>query len=349
VLLVSTTIGTLGSGRGGGVELTVLNVARALVERGHKVAIVAAEGSVAPGFDLLTVAGEPPAPAQHEPRNAPVVMPADSLVANFFWAAHRCQERFDIIVSFAYDWLAYFLTPFFQTPLAHVVGMSSLSDALDQVLARVAHQLPGRLAVHTRAQAATFDFADDLVVVGNGLDLSGYDFQAQSEPVLGWVARIAPEKGLEDAAAAAEASGLPLRVWGVIEDESYWSAVSARFPPAVLNYRGFLPTPQLQAELGKCRALLATHHWVEAFGNVVAESLAVGVPVISYRRGGPAELVRHGETGFLVEADSVAGLTAAVARIGELDRLACRQQAEAEFSLAALGRRFEAWLTPLLS
>lgn len=345
---MSTPIGTLGSGRGGGVELTVLNIARVLVDRGHKIAIVAAEGSVAPGFDLVTVSGEPPAPAQHQPREAPVVLPADSLVANLFSAARRCQDSFDVIVSFAYEWLAYYLTPFFETPLAHVVGMSSLSDAVDEVLASVARRLPGRLAVHTRAQAATFPFGDQLVVVGNGLDLSNYQFQPSADAALGWVARIVPEKGLEDAAAAAQASGLPLRIWGVVEDAGYWSEVQARFPSSVLQYRGFLPTSQLQAELGRCRALLATHHWVEAFGNVVAEALAVGVPVVSYRRGGPAELVRDGETGFLVEPDSVTGLTAAVARLGEIDRAACRHQAQNEFSLPALGRRFEDWLAPLL-
>jgi UDP-glucose:tetrahydrobiopterin glucosyltransferase len=348
VLLISTPIGTLGSGRGGGVELTVLNVARALLDRGHKVALMAAQDSVAPDFDLLTVAGEPPAPAQHEPRDAAVVLPENSLVANFFSVALQCQDRFDVIVSFAYDWLAYYLTPFFTTPLAHVVGMSSLSDAVDRVLATVVQRQPGRLAVHTRAQAATFAFGDQLALVGNGIDLSRYRFQPVAEPALAWVARIAPEKGLEDAAAAAAASGLPLRVWGVVEDEAYWATIRSAFPETVLSYRGFLPTEELQAELGRCRALLATHKWVEAFGNVVVESLAVGVPVITYERGGPAELVRHGETGFLVEPDSVAGLTGAISRVTQLDRAACRRQAEQEYSIPALGDRFERWLEPMV-
>jgi UDP-glucose:tetrahydrobiopterin glucosyltransferase len=77
------------------------------------------------------------------------------------------------------------------------------------------------------------------------------------------------------------------------------------------------------------------------------EALACGTPVVAYRRGGPAEIVRDGETGFLAEPDSVEALTTALGRIDRLERRACRNQAEREFSLAALGERAEAWLAAL--
>jgi UDP-glucose:tetrahydrobiopterin glucosyltransferase len=86
-----------------------------------------------------------------------------------------------------------------------------------------------------------------------------------------------------------------------------------------------------------------TPRWVEAFGNVAIEALACGVPVIAYRHGGPAEIVQDGKNGFLVEPDSVAGLVDAIARLEKIDRHTCRQQAEAEYSLKALGDRFEQW------
>jgi UDP-glucose:tetrahydrobiopterin glucosyltransferase len=60
-------------------------------------------------------------------------------------------------------------------------------------------------------------------------------------------------------------------------------------------------------------------------------------------------MVRQGETGWLVEPDSLEGLVRAIARIDDLDRRACRQQAEVEFSLQALGDRYEAWFCSLLS
>jgi len=38
---------------------------------------------------------------------------------------------------------------------------------------------------------------------------------------------------------------------------------------------------------------------MEAFGNVAIEALACGVPVIAYRRGGPAEIVQDRLTGLV--------------------------------------------------
>jgi UDP-glucose:tetrahydrobiopterin glucosyltransferase len=66
--------------------------------------------------------------------------------------------------------------------------------------------------------------------------------------------------------------------------------------------------------------------------------------VISYRRGGPAEIIDDGKTGFLVEPDDVDGLVAAVARIDELDRVECRQRVEEEYSIPAFAARVEKWL-----
>ena len=169
------------------------------------------------------------------------------------------------------------------------------------------------------------------------------------EAALAWAARISPEKGLEDAAAAAVAAGVPLRVFGVVDDDAYWSQVRATFPAEALSYQGFLPTVQLQEQLGRCRALLVTPKWEEAFGNVIPEALACGVPVIAYRRGGPAELIDNDITGFLVDADSVDGLTEAISRLPTIDRSACRAQAELRFSLAALGVRLETWLSAATS
>jgi UDP-glucose:tetrahydrobiopterin glucosyltransferase len=349
VLLVSTPIGVLGSGTGGGVELTVLNVARALQRLGHRPVAMGATGSSLPGVPLLTASGVPPPPAQSEPRDAPVRIPAGSLVANFFDLVRTHQDDFDVVINFGYDWLPIYLTPFFRSPLCHVVGMGSLGDAVDDALVRLHTSIPGRLACHTRAQAATFPFPDAFRILGNGFDLDRYTFQAQAEPALAWVARIAPEKGLEDAAAAAAAAALPLRVFGVIEDEAYWAGVLRSVPEGAIEYCGFLPTAALQRQLGRCRALLVTPKWEEAFGNVIAEALACGVPVITYDRGGPAELVRDGESGTVVAADSVPALVEAIARIDAIDRAACRRHADQEFSLDALGERLDRWLDDVIT
>jgi glycosyltransferase involved in cell wall biosynthesis len=49
--------------------------------------------------------------------------------------------------------------------------------------------------------------------------------------------------------------------------------------------------------------LFAFASLTETFGNVVLEALASGLPVVAVRAGGPAEIVREGETGLLIEPD----------------------------------------------
>ena len=349
LLLVSTPVGPLGSGLGGGVELTVLNVAQIVQRRGHRVTVLAPEGSVLGDIPVVGLPGSPQPPAHTQGRDAPIVLPKDGVLGRMWDYGRQHQDEFDLIVNLAYDWLPFYLTPFFQTPVAHFVTMGSLSDAMDSAIEQVAAQFPGRLGACTRAQAETFRCADAFSILSSAIDLDLYEFRPTPGDALVWLGRISPEKGLEDALAAAEMAQVPLKILGKLEDHAYWQHLCQRFPWAETSYLGFLPTPALQAIVGQCRALLMTPRCIEAFGNVAIEALACGVPVIAYNRGGPSEIVRSGETGWLVPPDDVAALADAIQRIDGLDRVACRRQAEVDYSLTDLGDRFEAWFNRILT
>jgi UDP-glucose:tetrahydrobiopterin glucosyltransferase len=348
LLLVSTSVGPLGSGDGGGVELTLLNIARLMVDRGHALTVVAPKGSRLQDIAVREIDGTSQVSAQTLARTVPVTMPSDSVLGNMWEYVRQVQSQFDLIVNFAYDWLPFYLTPFLTTPVAHLVSMGSVSDAMDAIIERVATQYPHGVGVHTRTQAKTFAFADDCVPIGNGLDLAQYHVCETPDNALCWLGRISPEKGLEDAVKASQIMDIPLKVMGHIQDRAYFEQIQREFPQAPFEYLGFLNTDPMQQVVRQCRGLLVTPRWVEAFGNVVMEALACGVPAIAYRRGGPAEIVRDGETGWLVEPDSVDGLVTAIQSLDRIDRNACRRQAEQEFSLEALGDRTEAWFDAVL-
>jgi UDP-glucose:tetrahydrobiopterin glucosyltransferase len=343
LLFLSTPVAPLGSGIGGGVELTLNNLAQGLLQRGHQILVVAPKGSVLKEIPLLEVEGNLQVAAQTQGRDTPIGLPGNSVLAQMWDWARTLQDDWDLIVNFAFDWLPFYLTPFFERPIAHFISMGSMSDALDRAMNCVAQCFPKTLGVYTKTQAETFPFAEQCRVLGSGIDLSLYQFCEQPENTLAWLGRIAPEKALEDAVKAAQITGVPLKIFGKIQDEIYWKRIGQDYARAPMEYVGFLGTAELQAQLHNCRALLMTPRWVEAFGNVAIEALACGVPVIAYRRGGPAEIVREGKTGILVEPDSVEGLVAAIGRIDELDRFACRQQAEEEYDLRVWCDRFEAW------
>jgi UDP-glucose:tetrahydrobiopterin glucosyltransferase len=347
ILISSTPVGPLGSGIGGGVELTLYSLTRGLTALGHHVEVVAPAGSIDIGVPVHQVPGAPQRAAQNQGRDAPITMPADSVLAEMWaWVAAH-QDDHDVVLNMAYDWLPFYLTGFLEVPVAHLVSMPSLSDAMDDVMIATSLLRQDALAVHSRAQAETFHpVADRLRIVGSGIALDRYEPRLEpDEPRhLGFLGRIAQEKGIGDVFAVAAQTGLPIKVWGLMQDPDLWEKASARHPGAPVLYQGFLPTDELQAAVGGCAALLMTPKWVEAFGNVAIEAMACGVPVISYRRGGPAEVVVDGETGFLVEPDSIAGLVAAVGRIDEIDRRRCRQEVEERWSTDAFAARVEAWL-----
>jgi UDP-glucose:tetrahydrobiopterin glucosyltransferase len=348
LLFLSTPVGSLGSGQGGGVELTIQNVAQEMLRRGHKLEVVAPVGSRLTGIPVIEIEGNLQVAVQTQGRDTPIYLPANSVLVNMWAYARQVQFNYDLIVNFAFDWLPFYLTPFFNRPIAHFISMGSMTVVLDQIMNQVAQQYPGTIGVYTSSQAATFPFADCCNILGSGIDLSLYEFCAEPKQCLAWLGRIAPEKALEDAVAAAKITGIPLKVFGKIQEQEYWDKICQDFPSAPIEYMGFLPTKELQQKLRQCYALIMTPRWVEAFGNVAIEALACGVPVIAYRRGGPAEIVRDGETGFLVEPDSVNALVEAIKRIDEIDRYCCRQQAESEYSLEALGDRFEAWFKDIM-
>ncbi len=343
LLLVSTPIGPLGTGIGGGVELTILNSAKSLINRGHRVKIVAPKDSNVSNFEIVEIEGKTQNLLQNQTLTSPILMPANAVLAHMWDYVRSVHFKFDLIVNFAYDWLPFFLTPWLSTPVIHWISMGSLTRAMDDIIQQVVDQFPHSIGVHTKVQANTFPFSENCYILGNGIDLSLYQFNDAPVSELCWIGRLASEKALEDAVTAAQYTGLPLKIMGYLQDPSYFEKIRQNFPSVYIKYYGFLSTVEMQRKLRLCKGLLVTPRWVEAFGNVVIESLACGVPIIAYRRGGPAEIIRDGETGWLVEPDNIEGLVDAIYKLPEIDRLTCRKQAELEYSLDSLGKRLESW------
>ncbi|BAQ60425.1 UDP-glucose:tetrahydrobiopterin glucosyltransferase [Geminocystis sp. NIES-3708] len=349
ILILSTSVGALSSGIGGGVELTIYNLIQEMQRRNHIVKVIAPKGSKISHANIIEIEGNLHIPAQTQTRDIPITMPKNSVLANMWEYARQIQSDYDVLVNFAFDWLPFYLTPFFKTAIAHFISMGSLSDSLDQIMEKIARKYPQNVAVYTQSQANTFPFAQFCQILGSGIDLSLYQFKEKAEKKLAWLGRIAPEKALEDAVKASEITQIPLLIFGKIQDENYWQNILQEYPKAPIEYKGFLSTIDLQKELGNCQALLMTPRWIEAFGNVAIEALACGVPVISYARGGPAEIIIDGKTGFLVTPDSIDGLVGAIHRIPEINRYDCKQCAEEIYSLTAWGNNFENWLKTIVN
>ncbi len=348
LLLLSTPVGPIGSGRGGGVELTLRNLLSEMDHRGHRADVVAPSGSLLEGANLIQLDGALQPPFQQFTREDHPPNPENSVLTRMLQYAREHQYDYDLIVSFAYDWLPIYLTPSFDIPLLHYISMSSMNNTMDREIGRLASSTPGRLACYSRTQAETFPHSEKFTVLGGGIDLDRYKFHESTENKLVWLGRISREKGLEDACEAARQAGSPLKVMGKLEQEDYWEEIRDSYSKSEVEYLGFLPTEAMQQQLGPAKALLMTSRWTEAFGLVAVEALACGVPVISYNHGGPSEIVDDGRTGFLTTPGRIGELVHAIGRLESIDRQTCRFEAEKRFSLRSWGDRVEAWLLSAL-
>jgi UDP-glucose:tetrahydrobiopterin glucosyltransferase len=346
LLFLASAVGPPGSAATGGITRFLVNSAKALRAGGHAVSVVAPEGGLDLGLDVQEMPGrlQPTASATTPSRD--FTLPPEPVLAAMLQAAQARQDEFDAVVNLNHDWLPYYLTAFFRTPLLHVANLGFSNQATDREIAATERRFPHRVAALTRTQARLLGLEAPLLVPFC-MDMGAYRAGRGDGRYLAWAGRIAEEKGLHNAVAAAAAAGLPLRVAGGVEDEAYWRRVSRRQGVRV-EYLGFLDTEALQAMLGGAVALLQMQEWEEAFGGVTVEAMACGTPVVAWRRGANAELVEDGVTGVLLEPDGDdAASAAAIARAGTLDRKACRAAAQAAFGLERMGQAYEAWFRRL--
>ena len=350
--MISTPIGFLGSGKGGGVELTLNSLVTGLLDQGHSVKVVAPKNSILSescnGAELYCVEGEEQLSWQHQDYYAPINIPNNALLSAMVEKALYLSRSADILLNLSYDWLPIWMTLNIQIPIAHLISMGSESFVIKNLISRVYSKFPNHFAFHSNAQANDYPFIKCPIVVGNGFRLSNYKFQDCKNGPLGWVGRVAPEKGLEDAVYVANELGENLKVWGYIQDKYYASQIENSFSKGIIEWKGFLETNQLQKDLGSCRALINTPKWNEAYGNVIVEALACGVPVVSYKKGGPGEIIQHGITGYLAEPNDKKNLTLFIKKINKIKRKNCRKWVEKNASSTIFAKKVSVWLTRVI-
>jgi glycosyltransferase involved in cell wall biosynthesis len=88
-------------------------------------------------------------------------------------------------------------------------------------------------------------------------------------------------------------------------------------------WHGWCDRREVRRRYQEADCLVSTSPY-EAMPNVILEAMACALPVVAPDVGGSAELVRHEQTGFLVNLNRPATLRHAVRRLIEDPRLAAR-------------------------
>jgi glycosyltransferase involved in cell wall biosynthesis len=349
----------------GGTELVVYNLTEELVRRGHDVTLFASGDSQTSGTlqsvfpyalrgSKATSLFSPRADKLHWMHGIP-----------FLYHVSRVFEHpfeFDIIHDHTH-YVSVFFAPFTKTPVVSTYHGAFNWAEESPIERRVLKNFPHHpwIAISQRQKELSTLGLHFASVIHHGIDVRLYPFEAHADDYLVWIGRITPQKGIEDAIDAARQAGKTLRIFGIVHDrdKKYFSEkVKPLIDQKTIIFEGAADLEIKVAALRHARALLYPIHWEEPFGLVMVEAMAVGTPVIGYARGALPEIVRDGETGFVVqpvqtfnqvtEKRGVKGIIAAIKKLYSLPnsryekmRSLTRKRVEEHFTRQHMAEKYE--------
>ncbi|EFL13211.1 glycosyltransferase [Streptomyces sp. C] len=160
--------------------------------------------------------------------------------------------------------------------------------------------------------------AGRLAVKHNFVPEPGVRREGAGEQLL-YLGRLAEAKGVRllmaawDELAADGGAGVPLVIAGTGPLEAEVTAWAAGRDD--VRYAGLYDPEQCRRAVARSVAVLAPSTWLEAFGLVVVEAMAAGVPTVAAGHGAFTELVEDGVTGLLHRPGDSASLASCIRRI----------------------------------
>jgi glycosyltransferase involved in cell wall biosynthesis len=343
----------------GGSQAFVSDLARGLAGRGHEVHVYAATGSEIPGVEVIdtgidsrslagtlyrafgTSVGDSAEPGAVETELAEPDTaepdPAAEAAESAFAAAYTAMRarRYDVIHNHAFDAPAVRLATALQAPVVHTLHLPP-DKAVSAALRNAARRgRPPAVATVSDCQASAWR-----QVVPVDAILPPYPptrvirWSATAADGALFAGRLSPEKGAAEAIDIARAAHIPIDVYGDVYDPGYSREQidPRRAWPGVTVHQG-VPRTSLWEAMARATVVLCPSRWDEPFGLAAAEAQACGTPVVAFRRGGLAEVIVDGVTGFLVPPDDIQAAVEAVSKVAGISRTACRDHAERRLDL----------------
>ncbi len=327
ILSVAFPFAPVGPDPVGGAEQVLSTIDARIVAEGHASIVLAVEGSRAAGH-LVTI------PAQRGT--------LDERARELVHGAYRREltrllreHRIDVVHLHGLDFMDYLP----DTDIPRIVTLHLPAPWYPPA----AFELPDvhRICV-SRSQRSTCPPGTIAEVIENGVPLERYSPAPHKRDFLLALGRICPEKGFVHALRAAHALGVPLVLGGsVFPYEAHQRHLRDELVPLLDGQRrwvGAVSGATKRALLAQACCLLVTSLVDETSSLVAMEALASGTPVVGFRRGALAEIVEHGQTGWLV--DTPEQLPDAIARARTLSTLACRDAARERACASRMTSRY---------
>jgi len=332
-------------------ELVAYNLTEALVKLGHKVTLFAAGGTESSADVVITTPYALSTWPEHEknrermydPQSGLLEGPPDSRALEQLHIA-ACMERaaqgeFDVVHSHLHIHALVF-GGLIKCPLVSTLHGAAWVRAAHPVFKAYKH-LP--FVSLSDAERQLLPDLNYVATVHNGIRLENFPFEPEKDDYLLFAGRLSPEKGPDTAIEVAKQSGRRLVMAGMIEPQ-YQDFYNEKVKPYVdgkdVEYLGLLSQAELAPIYRKAAGVLFMINWCEPFGLVAVEAQASGTPLIATRFGALPEIIREGETGFVV--NSIKEAVLATERLGSLSPAACRANVESRLRDQAMAKGYEA-------
>lgn len=317
----------------GGTERIVYYLCRDLKRRGHHVELFASGDS---NVDCILQAVLPIA-SQDDSRSTLYL--EKEYEARNTWNLYRQGERFDVIHAH-WPTVAPYFSDFTTTPT--LLTYAYMEKGVDEYYKEHFPRCVPVCVSHAQAKRLG---DDSMPVVYNGVDLEEIVFNDKPEDFFIIVGRMTPGKGIAEAIRIAKKARAKLLIVGHITTHLPWSEeyflkeVKPHIDGNKICYIERLAYSDLVQAMSKAKAFLFPLQWDEPFGLVVVEAMAAGTPVLAYARGSMPELIKNGETGYLVENEDA--MLETIQRVEALDRARCREWVRRRFSVGQMADGYE--------
>jgi glycosyltransferase involved in cell wall biosynthesis len=296
-------------------EQVASNIAEGLVKRGIEVTLFATGDSITKGkLDAVCEQG------YEEDRSQ------DAKVLECLHISNLMEKATDFdIIHNNFDFLPLTYSGLIKTPV-----ITTIHGFYSQKIIPVYKKYNAATHYVSISNADRSPQLDYLATVYNGLDTNDFRFNETPDDYLLYFGRIHPDKGTAEAIEIAKKSGRKLLIAGIVQDERYFKEKIEPQLNEQIEFTGSAGPERRNELLGKALALLHPIHFNEPFGLSVAEAMLCGTPVIAFNKGSMPELIKHEETGFLV--NTVNESVNAVEQVKNISRKKCLDWATAEFS-----------------
>jgi glycosyltransferase involved in cell wall biosynthesis len=312
----------------GGIERIVHLLDRELARRGHQVTLLASGGSSSAGRLVALTAGPLGRHLDVETKERTAKLAAEALA----------DIPADIVLN--HWWRVLDHLPAGAPPVMTTVHYPLDADPYRAIFLARPQWRYVSISRSQQQAAPSLDFAANIY---DGIDIGAMPFAEDAGTYLAFMGRFWPEKGADIAIRVALAAGVPLKI-AAKSDHVHSDWFDREVAPLVrsggVELVGELSAAEAGPFLAGALALLHPSRWSEPFGLAAVEAMACGTPVLALRRGAAPEIIRDGETGFVVDDEDE--LVHAVARIGGLSRAACRTHVESCFDYRIMVDGYEA-------